>query len=168
MAVNISQPFHRTSAKPIDDSIVLTLAQMKAINDNLMPSHYFAVCQDDGQMYIYDKSATPTTTSGKFKKIESGEGGSSPYVYKSSALLDKVVNSSTDILISTLVRVDNNLIVPTKDDLTIGKTAVSDSDGTLGIVVDIKNDDTASVLTMNAGPGELTSEQLSALVEILS
>ena len=167
MAVNVSQPFHRTSAKPIDDSLVLTLAKMKAMNDNVMPDYYFAVCEDDGCFYLYDKSATPSAASGKFTKLKA-DGDPSSYAYISSELLNTKINNTKDILISKFVQIDDNTIVPTEDDLIIGKTIISDNDGTFGIVVDIKNHDTASVLTTNAGPGELTSTQISNLVEILN
>ena len=75
MAINVSQAFHRTSANPVDESMALTKAQMKTVNDNLMPAYYFTVCQDDGYIYLYDKSATATAETGKFKKFEGGGGG---------------------------------------------------------------------------------------------
>jgi hypothetical protein len=79
MAINVSQAFHRTSANPVDESMALTKAQMKTVNDNLMPAYYFTICQDDGGIYLYDKSATASEETGKFRKFEgggSGEGGS--------------------------------------------------------------------------------------------
>ena len=75
MAINVSQAFHRTSANPVDESMALTKAQMKAVNDNLMPAYYFTVCQDDGYFYLYDKTATASAETGKFKKFEGGGGG---------------------------------------------------------------------------------------------
>ena len=78
MAINVSQAFHRTSANAVDDTLTLTKAEMLAINDNLMPSKYLSVCQDDGYIYLYDKSATPNSTTGKFTKFEGG-GGTSDY-----------------------------------------------------------------------------------------
>ena len=75
MAINISQAFHRTSANPVDESMALTKAQMLTVNDNLMPDYYFTICQDDGDIYMYDKSATPSGTTGKFSKLETGGGG---------------------------------------------------------------------------------------------
>lgn len=78
MAINISQAFHRTSANPIDDTLALTKAEMLTVNDNLMPSKYLTVCQDDGQIYLYDKNATPSTETGKFILFEAGGGGSAP------------------------------------------------------------------------------------------
>lgn len=75
MAINVSQAFHRTSANPVDESMALTKAQMLTVNDNLMPDYYFTICQDDGDIYMYDKSATPSVTTGKFSKLETGGGG---------------------------------------------------------------------------------------------
>ena len=74
MAINVSQSFHRTSANAVDDTFTLTKAQMLAVNDNLMPAKYLTVCQDDGFIYLYDKSATPNETTGKFTKFEGGSG----------------------------------------------------------------------------------------------
>lgn len=72
MAINVSQAFKRTSANPVDESLILTKAQMLAINDNLQPNKYFAICLDDAELYIYDKSATPNAETGKFKKYGGG------------------------------------------------------------------------------------------------
>ena len=74
MAINVSQAFHRTAALPIDDSQALTKAEMLTVNDNLMPSKYFTVCQDDGFFYMYDKSNTVDPETGKFRKFEGGGG----------------------------------------------------------------------------------------------
>lgn len=73
MAINVSQPFHRTSAGPIDDSLNYSKAQMLAVNDNLMPSKWFTVCADDGQFYLYDKSNEPDEETGKFRLYQSGK-----------------------------------------------------------------------------------------------
>jgi len=75
MAIKVSQAFQRTSANPVDETMALTKAQMLTVNDNLMPDYYFTICQDDGQIYLYDKTATPSATTGKFAKFEGGGGG---------------------------------------------------------------------------------------------
>ena len=72
MSINVSQSFHRTSANAVDDTLTLTKAEMLAVNDNLMPGKYLSVCQDDGELYLYDKSATPNLETGKFKKYGGG------------------------------------------------------------------------------------------------
>ena len=78
MALNISAPFGRGGAFPIDETLVLTKAEMIAINDNKMPEKYFCICREDGQMYLYDKSATPSTETGKYV-LFSGGGGTDDY-----------------------------------------------------------------------------------------
>ena len=75
MSINISQGFKRTSANPVDESLTLTKAQMLAVNDNLMPSKYFTVGQEDGYIYLYDKSNTADPETGKYRKFEGGGGG---------------------------------------------------------------------------------------------
>ncbi len=77
MAIKVSQAFQRTSANPVDETMALTKAQMLTVNDNLMPDYYFTICQDDGQIYLYDKTATPSATTGKFTKFEGSGGGGS-------------------------------------------------------------------------------------------
>ena len=73
MAIKISQGFQRTSANPVDMDLTLTKAQMKTVNDNLMPSKYFTICQDDGKLYLYDKSNTVDSTTGKFRIQDGAE-----------------------------------------------------------------------------------------------
>lgn len=97
MAINVSQAFHRTSANPVDESMALTKAQMLTVNDNLMPAYYFTICQDDGEIYLYDKTATPSSTTGKFTKFEGGGGGggSTEGVVITKTLLASGWNSTT-------------------------------------------------------------------------
>lgn len=75
MAINVSQAFHRTSANAVDDTLTLTKAQMLAVNDNLMPSFYFTIGQDDGFLYLYAKSNDVDVETGKFRKFEGGGSG---------------------------------------------------------------------------------------------
>lgn len=75
MGIRISQGFTRTSGDPIDETLTLTLAQMKALDDAGMPDKYFTICQDDGKLYLYNKDNTVDETTGKFRKMESGGGG---------------------------------------------------------------------------------------------
>lgn len=74
MAIKVSQPFQRTSSNPIDETLTLTKAQMLTVNDNLMPNKYFTICQDDGFIYIYDKSNPADPETGKFLKLEAING----------------------------------------------------------------------------------------------
>ena len=125
MAINISQAFHRTSANAVDETLTLTKAQMLAVNDNLMPSKYFTICQEDGAIYLYDKSATPNAETGKFTKFEGGtdgisisqedfnnlpqsekDNGTSYFIYDGDELTQKAVMGYTPI--GTVISVMGN------------------------------------------------------------
>lgn len=70
--IKLDFPFSRTASEPIDGSFTLSKEEMLAVKDNEMPAVYFAVCKDDKQFYIYDKSATPNSETGKFSVLETG------------------------------------------------------------------------------------------------
>ena len=68
-------PYERTGPFPLDDTFVLSKAEMLTVDDLKMPDVYFAACSDDKQFYMYDKSATPSAETGKFKVLEGGGSG---------------------------------------------------------------------------------------------
>ena len=72
MALNIAAPFKRAGAFPVDEALVMTKAQMLAVNDNTMPESYFAICPDDGQFYLYAKENTMDPETGKYRVLEGG------------------------------------------------------------------------------------------------
>ena len=74
MAIKISQGFKRTSGEPIDETLALTFTQMKAIDDSGMPEKYFTICQDDGNLYLYNKNNTVDEQTGKFRLFQGGSG----------------------------------------------------------------------------------------------
>lgn len=138
MSIKVSQAFERTSSNPIDATLALTKAQMLATNDNLMPSKYLTVCQDDGQIYLYDKSATANSTTGKFTVFSGGSGSGADNVvegyynasnskfYKESTFTTAITGSAKTIYIdlssnkcyrasgSSFVRLDNEVFVSTQ------------------------------------------------------
>lgn len=70
MSINVNTGFTVGAPVPIDQRQLLTKSEMLNIDDNVMPEYYFAVCKDDGALYIYDKNLDITKISevtGKFK-----------------------------------------------------------------------------------------------------
>lgn len=132
MAINISQAFHRTSANPIDDTLALTKAEMLTVNDNLMPSKYLTVCQDDGQIYLYDKNATPSAETGKFSLLEAGGGSiEGSYLKKFENVLMNPQPTSWKNLYDNFSTILSNLINSIPDDemwivSSIGISAIGD------------------------------------------
>lgn len=70
MAIKINSGYSVQAPVVIDDRQLLTKAQMKAVNDNIMPSKYYAICADDGLLYCYDKTNTSVADSGKFRPAD--------------------------------------------------------------------------------------------------
>lgn len=70
MAIKINSGYTVQAPVVIDDRQLLTKAQMKDVNDNIMPSKYFAICADDGLLYCYDKTNESVTDSGKFRPAD--------------------------------------------------------------------------------------------------
>ena len=68
--ININTGFHVGAALPLDDRSYLTKAQMLAINENIYPDYFLAICSEDGFVYMFDKSidvADVDPQTGKFK-----------------------------------------------------------------------------------------------------
>ena len=67
--VQIIQGFEVNTREAIDNRLVLSKEQMLNTNDNYMPDKYFAVCTEDGYLYIYNKNTTEISEeTGKFSK----------------------------------------------------------------------------------------------------
>lgn len=160
MSIKVSQTFERTSAQPIDASLTLTKAQMVATNDNLMPDYYFTICQDDGKIYLYDKSATASPTTGKFTEFSGGSGTGGSEVFLTTATLDADINDTTTVLAADLSGVSFS-------DITVGVTLIRDAKGTMGLVT-AKNgttDVTVTTATTSTPTKELTQAEYDALTE---
>lgn len=159
MAIKVSQAFERTSAQPIDTSLALTKAEMLAVNDNLMPAYYFTICQDDGKVYLYDKSATPSTATGKFTEFSGGGGGSSDVkFFTTTDTLSKDINGTKVVAAADLPGV-------TWSDLVAGSSVIKDAKGTMGLVTTITGTTSVTVTTATTSTPtvELTQAQYDAL-----
>lgn len=76
MAIDKIAGFNIGASEPVDNRIVLTKDEMKLRGtgtDNAypMPDVYFALCKDDGKMYIYNKDNTYTDDLGYFRSLDS-------------------------------------------------------------------------------------------------
>ncbi len=154
MAINVSQSFHRTSANAVDDTLTLTKAEMLAVNDNLMPKYYFTICQDDGKLYLYNKNATPSATTGKFTEF-SGGGSSSAGTYATSATLTTIITGTSTIAISSVTGASIG-------DIVVGETLIYDNAGTLGCVTLVSGNN-LTVTTVTAAPGDRRGVRLGAV-----
>jgi len=82
MAIKLTTNLDIRTSLPVDTRFVLTKARMVAMDDDLMPSQYFAICSEDSKLYIYTKTNTPDPTTGKFRVYESGGSGGTDTKYR--------------------------------------------------------------------------------------
>ena len=80
MAIDLATGFNIGSKDAIDERQVLTLEQMKNLDESIYPDKYFAMCKDNGKLYIYDASNDVSETSGKFRVLEGNVIGDSTVV----------------------------------------------------------------------------------------
>lgn len=67
MSTEINTGFISNSAEPLDNRVLLSKAEMKAMNDSVMPDKYFCICKDDGCLYLYNKANSVDKVLGKYR-----------------------------------------------------------------------------------------------------
>ena len=73
MAINFGAGFNIAKAEAVDTRIYLkTLADMLTIDENVYPEVYFAICEENGKLYLFNKSNISDPTTGKFREVVGG------------------------------------------------------------------------------------------------
>lgn len=65
--IKLVQGFDIGSPLPIDGRILLSKEEMYRIDDNILPEKYFAICKEDGRLYLYNKTNVTIPEVGKFR-----------------------------------------------------------------------------------------------------
>lgn len=120
--INLMQGFNIGSAVAVDSRFIKSKAEMKTVNDNVMPDKYMTICTDDGLLYLYDKTAVPNDLTGKFRKAvpeklseleNDGDQGSSfatkAYVDAADAALGLRIDTEIDDRKASIANEVNNL-----------------------------------------------------------
>lgn len=92
----LPQGFKVSSSEPVDARILLTKEEMKNINPNIMPDVYFALCKDDGKLYLYDKNNSFNDITGYFSLHEpSGEAIEDTVIAKINEFATQISDDQT-------------------------------------------------------------------------
>ena len=65
----VSKSFLYKMPIPVDTRLILSKKEMLEANEGFLPNIYFALCKDDGQFYLYNKSNESNKETGKFTLI---------------------------------------------------------------------------------------------------
>lgn len=114
MALNVWQPFKRTSKGQRFDWDVMTKAQMLAWDDTQFEDWYLVVEKDSHDLYIYDSNATPSQETWKFVK-SSWSGGYVLPTASTSTLGGVKVGDNLNIDQDGVLSVDKNALPMTTD-----------------------------------------------------
>lgn len=137
--IKLVQGFDVCSPLPIDGRILLTRKEMNEIDDNIMPNRYFAICKDDGKIYLYDKNNV-ISPYGRFR------------------MADDDINERITEEVETL----NEEITESVNDLNSRITEEVDSLNEKDVELDSKIDQTAASLTEDL---ELAYNQLDDKID---
>jgi len=100
MALNVWQPFKRTSKGQRFDWDVMTKAQMLLWDDTQFEDWYLVVESESHDLYIYDSNATPSAETWKFVK-SSWSGGETPTISQVLTAWNNIENQSISWITTT-------------------------------------------------------------------
>ena len=157
MAINLATGFSIGSKDVIDERQVLTLNQMQNLDENVYPDNYFAICKDDGKLYIFNASNEINAETGKFRVLSGGTGGGdTTYVLPPATDTTlggvKVDNVTITVDSEGVITAINSYTKTEVDDLLNNKLDKPTIDGTAGQIL-VLQDDGSLAYADNVGGG---------------
>ena len=145
MAINLATGFSIGSKDVIDERQVLTLNQMQNLDENVYPDNYFAICKDDGKLYLFNTNNVVDATYGKFRVLTGGTGGGdTTYVLPPATDTTlggvKVDNVTITVDSEGVITAINSYTKTEVDDLLNNKLDKPAVDGTAGQILVLQDD----------------------------
>ena len=159
MAIDLATGFNIGSKDAIDERQVLTLEQMKNLDESIYPDKYFAICKDDGKLYIFNASNEINAETGKFRVLSGGTGGGdTTYVLPPATDTTlggvKVDNVTITVDSEGVITAINSYTKTEVDDLLNNKLDRPAVDGTAGQIL-VLQDDGSLAYEDNVGSGNV-------------
>ena len=113
MAIDLATGFNIGSKDAIDERQVLTLEQMKNLDESIYPDKYFAICKDNGKLYLYNVNNIVDSETGKFRVLEGNTvgDGTTDSAY-TTVVFDKSIDMGKYLLLAKITNANyaNNII----------------------------------------------------------
>ena len=112
MAIDLATGFNIGSKDAIDERQVLTLEQMKNLDESIYPDKYFAICKDNGKLYLYNVNNIVDSETGKFRVLEGTSiDGTTDSAY-TTVVFDKIIDMGKYFLLAKITNANyaNNII----------------------------------------------------------
>ena len=142
MAIDLATGFNIGSKDAIDERQVLTLEQMKNLDESIYPDKYFAICKDDSMLYVYNVNNPVDAETGKFRKVGSNESVDTSIFQK---INDDSLTTDDKTIVGAINEIDleiDNLEVLDKEDI---ETMLGLSDEELNTMANLISDDEVRV-----------------------
>ena len=128
MAIDLATGFNIGSKDVIDERQVLTLEQMKNLDETIYPDNYFAICKDNGKLYIFNASNEIDEETGKFRKVSSNESVDPSIFQKSN---DDSLMTEDKTIVGAINELENSKLDKPETEGTAGQILVLQDDGSL-------------------------------------
>ena len=113
MAIDLATGFNIGSKDAIDERQILTLEQMKNLDESIYPDKYFAICKDNGKLYLYNVNNIVDSETGKFRVLEGNTvgDGTTDSAY-TTVVFDKSIDMGKYFLLAKITGANsaNNII----------------------------------------------------------
>lgn len=67
--IQLPQGFKIGTSEAIDSRLTLTKKEMKEMNDFFMPNVYIAICKENGELFLYNKTNELNENTGRFHSL---------------------------------------------------------------------------------------------------
>ena len=113
MAIDLATGFNIGSKDAIDERQILTLEQMRSLDESIYPDKYFAICKDNGKLYLYNVNNGVDNETGKFRVLEGNviDGTTDDSAY-TTVVFDKIIDMGKYFLLAKITNANyaNNII----------------------------------------------------------
>lgn len=156
--ISIVQGFKVMTRDAIDNRILLSKSEMRTINDSQMPEKYFAICKDDGKLYLYDKSRVVAATPAEGDTDES----TGKFTMFSSATIESISVDGVKIPIIDM-NVDLPLITAAQFGLAKAGKGINANEGVISIDFNAVDDESLSYKKVNFSGATINGGNISII-----
>ena len=156
--ISVVQGFKVMTRDAVDNRILLSKSEMRKINDSQMPEKYFAICKDDGKLYLYDKSRVVAAT------LAEGDTGESTgkFTLFSAGTIESISVNGVKLPIADM-NVELPLITNAQFGLAKAGKGISANEGVISIDFNAVDDESLSYKKVNFNGATINGGNISII-----
>ena len=156
--ISVVQGFKVMTRDAVDNRILLSKSEMRKINDSQMPEKYFAICKDDGKLYLYDKSRVVAATLAEGDESE----GTGKFTLFSAGTIESISVNGVKLPIADM-NVELPLITNAQFGLAKAGKGISANEGVISIDFNAVDDESLSYKKVNFNGATINGGNISII-----